>query len=338
VRYVDAINGTLHQEMARDPDVLVLGLDVGALGGLYGATRGLLDRFGAARVVDLPISEAAHVGAAVGLAVEGFRPVVEIQIADFVTVAFDQLTTVAAKMHFLSPQHRVPMVVRLPYGAALGTGGYMSGAGPHHSQSMEAWLCHCAGLKVVMPSTPADAAGLLATAVRDDDPVIFMEHKGLYPLDGPDPPPGHLVPLGRAAVARAGDDVTVMATGAMVAIAAAVGDELAGEGISVEVIDVRCLVPLDRATLVERAARTGRVVIVHEAPRTGGFGAEIAAVVADEAFGSLVAPIRRVCGLDMPVPAGDGARAVLPGAASIAQAVRAALGERREPLRGRRPA
>ncbi|MFQ5381064.1 MAG: alpha-ketoacid dehydrogenase subunit beta, partial [Dehalococcoidia bacterium] len=206
-RYVEAINRALHEEMERDESVILVGLDGGRQGGLFGASRGLLDRFGRDRVIDTPISEAGYTGAAIGMAMEGLRPVVEIQFADFVTVAFDQLTTVAAKMHYLTGGAvSVPLVVRLPYGVNI-TGGYMTGAGPHHSQSPEAWLCHCAGLKVVMPSNPADALGLLKASIRDNNPVIFMEQKGLYWASSEDLAGGDLtVPLGVGAIPRGGDD------------------------------------------------------------------------------------------------------------------------------------
>ncbi len=324
--YVKAINRALHEEMERDSSVIVIGLDVGRQGGLFGATRDLYTRFGQDRVIDTPISEAGFTGAAIGMAMEGLRPVVEMQFADFVTVAFDQLSTVAAKMHYLTGGAvNVPLVVRMPYGVNVG-GGYMTGAGPHHSQSPEAWFCHIAGLKVVMPSTPADALGLLKSAVRDDNPVMFFEQKGLYYTASGDLPEGeHLVPIGKADVKRPGTDATMIATGAMVGQALAVAARLADEGISLEVLDPRTLVPLDRDAIVASVAKTGRVVITHEAPQTAGFGAEIAAVIAEEAFGSLKAPILRVCSRDMPVPAGRMASASVPTEARLEAAVRELL-------------
>jgi pyruvate/2-oxoglutarate/acetoin dehydrogenase E1 component len=202
----------------------------------------------------------------------------------------------------------------------------MTGAGPHHSQSLEAWFCHLAGVRVVMPSTPSDALGLLKSSIRDDNPVLFFEPKALYFERGdPLPPPGHLVPIGHAAIRRAGDDVSIIATGATVASALAVANRLASEGISIEVIDPRTLVPLDRATIVGSVVRTGRAIIVHEAPRTGGYGGEIAAILAEEAFASLRAPIVRVCGRDMPVPNGLAARASLPSETRIEAGVRRVL-------------
>jgi len=326
-RYIEAINRALHEEMERDSQVLAIGLDIAVQGGLFGATRGLLERFGAERVIDTPISEAGFTGAAIGMAMEGLRPVVEIQFADFVTVAFDQINTVAAKMHFLTGGNvHVPLVVRLPYGVNISGEGYMTGAGPHHSQSPEAWFCHVAGLEVVMPSTPRDALGLLKAAIRSDNPVIYMEQKGLYYSAQEELPEGDfVVPLGRAEVKRPGRDVTVIATGALVGVALALAERLAGEGISLEVVDPRTLVPLDHGTLLESVARTGRVVITHEAPLTAGFGAEIAAVIADEGFAHLRSPVRRVCGLDMPVPAGPRARTALPTPERLEAAVRGVL-------------
>jgi pyruvate/2-oxoglutarate/acetoin dehydrogenase E1 component len=325
--YIRAINRALHEEMARDASVLVIGLDVGPQGGLFGATRGLYDTFGAERVMDTPISEAGFTGAAIGMAMEGFRPVVEMQFADFVTVAFDQLATVAAKMHYLSQGAlRVPMVVRMPFGTNLSGQGYMTGAGPHHSQSPEAWFCHLPGMKVVMPATPADALGLLKSAIRDNNPVMFFEQKGLYySLRAPLPAGEHVVPLGKADIKRAGSDVTLIATGAMVHSGLAAAARLVNEGISVEVLDLRTLVPLDREAIFESVARTGRVVITHEASQTAGFGAEIAAVVAEDAFKYLKTSIKRVCALDMPVPAGIQARSALPSESRIAAAIRESM-------------
>jgi pyruvate dehydrogenase E1 component beta subunit len=326
--YVRAINQALHAEMERDESVVVMGLDVARQGGIFTATRGLYDRFGAERVIDAPICEAGYTGAAIGMAMEGLRPIVEMQFADFVTVAFDQLSTVAAKMYYLSRgKLRVPMVVRMPYGANIVGSGYMTGGGPHHSQSPEAWFCHLAGMKVVMPATPADALGLLKAAIRDDNPVMFFEQKALYfTLRETLPAGDHVVPLGKADIRRPGSDATIIATGAVVHAALAVAERLSKEGISLEILDPRTLVPLDRETVLRSVAKTGRVVITHEAPQTCGFGAEIAAVLADEGFGYLKAPIKRVCARDMPVPAGLAARAALPSEARIEAATREVLG------------
>jgi acetoin:2,6-dichlorophenolindophenol oxidoreductase subunit beta len=326
--YLRAINRALFEEMDRDGSVVVVGLDVARQGGVFGATRGLLKRFGPDRVLDMPISEAGYTGAAIGMATEGLRPVVEMQFADFVTVAFDQLATVAAKMWFLTQgQVSVPLVVRMPYGANIVGHGYMTGAGPHHSQSLESWFCHLAGMKVVMPSTPADALGLLKASIRDDNPVMFFEHKALYyslraELDASD---SALVPIGKADIKRSGKHVTVVATGAAVQLALRVADTLDRDGIDIEVVDPRTLVPLDKDVIFGSVRKTGHLVVVHEAPLTGGFGGEIVALVAQHAFDDLKAAPIRVAARDMPVPAGAAARAALPSEARIAAAVREVL-------------
>jgi pyruvate/2-oxoglutarate/acetoin dehydrogenase E1 component len=327
--FVRAINRALHEEMERDDSVILLGLDIGRQGGVFGATRGLYERFGASRVLDMPISEAGYTGAAIGMAIEGLRPVVEMQFSDFVTVAFDQLATVAAKMHYLTNgQLSVPLVVRMPFGANIVGQGYMTGAGPHHSQSLEAWFCHLAGLKVVMPSTPADALGLLKSAIRDDGPVMFFEHKALYrALRSELGTDSALVPIGKADIKRTGSDVTVVATGAMVHMALQVADALAPEGIAVEVVDLRSLVPLDTETVLGSVRKTGHVVVVHEAPLTGGFGGEVVALISQHAFRELRSAPIRVAARDMPVPAGPAARAALPSAARIEAAIRQVLRE-----------
>lgn len=324
--YAGAINRALTEEMARDESVVIIGLDVGRQGGLFGVTKGLYERFGRDRVIDTPISEAGFTGAAVGMAMEGLRPIVEIQFADFVTVAFDQISTVASKMHYMTGGTvNVPMVVRLPFGVSM-SGGYMTGAGPHHSQSPEAWFCHCAGLKVVMPSSPGDAVGLMKSAIRDDNPVVFFEQKGLYYTASEDLSDDEIiVPLGSASVMREGTDATIVATGATVELALAVADRLTAEGISVEVVDPRTLVPLDAQTILASVRKTGRAVITQEANQTGGFCGEIAAVIADEGFEHLKAPVKRVAARDMPIPAGEGARGMLPTEDRIEEAVRSLL-------------
>ncbi|HJN91603.1 MAG TPA: alpha-ketoacid dehydrogenase subunit beta [Dehalococcoidia bacterium] len=327
--FVQAINAGLHAEMERDERVLLVGLDVGRYGGLFTATQGIYDRFGSDRVFDTPISEAGFTGASIGLAMEGFRPVVEIQFADFATVAFDQITTIAAKMRFLSGgATNVPMVIRMPFGVNVTEGGYMAGAGPHHSQSPEAWFCHCAGLKVVMPSDPADAKGLLQAAIRDDGPVMYFEQKGMYQhVQGEVPDDDCVVPLGVAAVKREGTDLTIVATGMMVEQSLLAAEELAGDGVSVEVVDPRTLVPLDREGICASVRKTGRAIVAHEAPMTGGVGAEIVATIADGAFDALKAPVRRVAGFDSPVPAtGDLLQLAIPNAARIVDAARGVLG------------
>ncbi len=318
--YLAAITATLAEELRADPRVLVLGEDV-AEGGPWGATAGLAEEFGAERVRNTPISEAAICGIAIGAAQSGLRPVVEIMFIDFVTLALDQLVNQAAKAHFMSGgQLQVPLVLRTQGGA-----GQRGGA--QHSQSLEAWLAHVPGLKVVMPATAVDAAGLLAAAIADPNPVVFVENKTLYfrreHLPDRLPP----VPLGRASVVRAGKDVTVVGLSRLVPEALAAADELAEEGIDVEVIDPRTLVPLDLETIVESVARTHRLVVAHEAVQHGGFGAEIVAQVQAAAFDELDAPIERVGAPFAPIPFSPPLEdAYLPGRADVAAAVRATVG------------
>lgn len=318
--YLEAIRTTLADAMRTDPRVLVLGEDV-AEGGPWGATAGLAEEFGVERVRNTPISEAAICGVAIGAAQSGLRPVVEIMFVDFLTLALDQLVNQAAKAHFMSGgQLQVPLVLRTQGGA-----GQRGGA--QHSQSLEAWLTHVPGLKVVMPSTAADAAGLFATALADPGPVVFVENKTLYfrreeVVDG-----GAPVPLGRARVARPGRDVTVVALSRLRSEALAAAEELAAEGIEVEVIDPRTLVPLDLETIVESVRRTHRLVVAHEAVVHGGFGAEVVAQVQAAAFDELDSPIERVGAPFAPVPFSPPLEdAYLPGSAEVAAAVRAVLG------------
>jgi pyruvate dehydrogenase E1 component beta subunit len=316
--YLQAITGTLAEAMRADSAVLVLGEDV-AEGGPWGATAGLADEFGVERVRNTPISEAAICGIAVGAAQSGLRPVVEVMFVDFVTLALDQLVNQAAKAHFMSGgQLTVPLVLRTQGGAG------QRGAA-QHSQSLEAWLTHVPGLKVVMPSTAADAGGLLASAIVDPNPVVFVENKTLYfrkeVSDAREP-----VPIGRARVVRRGRDVTVVALSRLVSESLAAADELAADGIDVEVIDPRTLVPLDLATIVESVTRTHRLVVAHEAVAHGGFGAEITARVQEAAFDELDAPIGRVGAPFAPVPFSPPLEdAYLPGRADVATAVRAVL-------------
>jgi acetoin:2,6-dichlorophenolindophenol oxidoreductase subunit beta len=318
--YLQAITDTLSEAMRANSTVLIIGEDV-AEGGPWGATRGLAEAFGAERVRNTPISEAAICGIAIGAAQSGLRPVVEIMFIDFVTLALDQLVNQAAKGHFMSGgQLTVPLVVRTQGGAG------QRGAA-QHSQSLEAWLTHVPGLKVVMPSTASDAAGLLASAIADPNPVVFVENKTLYfrkediPDDRPD------VPIGRARVVRAGRDVTVVALSRLVAEALAAAEELAAGGIEVEVIDPRTLVPLDIATIVESVGRTHRLVVAHEAVAHGGFGAEVVAQVQQAAFDELDAPIRRVGAPFAPVPFSPPLEdAYLPGRRDVVTAVRAVVG------------
>ncbi len=293
--YAEAIAEALRAEMRLDPRVFVMGEDVGAFGGLFGCTKGLLDEFGPERVRDTPISEAALIGAGIGAALTGMRPMVEIQFMDFTACAMDQIVNQAAKIRFmLGGKANVPLVIRTPYGTGLKLAS-------QHSQSLEAWFVHTPGLLVAMPSTPVDAKGLLVTALRDPNPVIFLEHKLLYPTRGPVPEEQYTIPFGSADVKRPGNDVTIVATGLMVSKSLSAAAALAAEGIEAEVVDPRTLVPLDKATIIESVKKTGRVVVVHEAVKRGGFGGEIAGIIAEEAFDFLDAPIKRVAGKNVPI-------------------------------------
>ncbi|MGZ4390392.1 MAG: alpha-ketoacid dehydrogenase subunit beta [Gaiellaceae bacterium] len=320
--YLHEITATLAAAMRDDPRVIVLGEDV-AEGGPWGATAGLAEEFGRERVLDTPISEAAICGVAIGAAQSGLRPVVEIMFVDFVTLALDQLVNQAAKAHFMSGgQLQVPLVLRTQGGA-----GQRGGA--QHSQSLEAWLTHVPGLKVAMPSTAADAAGLLAAAIADPNPVVFVENKTLYFRREDVPDDREPVPLGRARVVREGRDCTVVALSRLVPESLAAAEELAVEGIAVEVVDPRTLVPLDLETVVESVARTHRLVVAHEAVLHGGFGAELAAQVQAAAFDELDAPIERVGAPFAPVPFSPPLEDDwLPGRADVAAAVRSVLGLR----------
>jgi acetoin:2,6-dichlorophenolindophenol oxidoreductase subunit beta len=296
LNYMQAIAEALALEMRRDPNIYVAGEDVGKFGGSFGVTGPLYKEFGPGRVIDTPISETAIIGHAVGAAAAGLRPVVEILFIDFLPIAGDELFNQAAKIHYMfGGQVNCPLVVRTAVGAGIG-------AAAHHSQSLEALVCHIPGLKTIAPATPADAKGLLMSAIRDDNPVVFLEHKLLYASKGEVPEGEHLLPIGKADVKRDGTDVTLVCYSAMVRQCLAAADSLAKDGISAEVLDLRTLVPLDKEALLDSVAKTGRVVVAHEACQTGGFGGEIAAVIAEEGFASLKAPIKRVCGPDTPVP------------------------------------
>ncbi|MCI4351410.1 MAG: alpha-ketoacid dehydrogenase subunit beta [Thermoplasmata archaeon] len=294
---VQAVNRGLAQAMREDPDVLVLGEDVGVNGGVFRATDGLLKEFGADRVVDTPLSETGIVGTAIGMALYGLKPVAEIQFMDFIYPAFDQIVSELAKFRFRSGgQYPCHVVIRTPYGGGIKGGLY-------HSQSAEAYFAHTAGIKVVIPSTPADAKGLLLTAVHDPDPVLFMEPKRIYrSITGEVPDGDHRVPFGSARVVREGSDVSILAYGAMVPVAVTAAEQLANEKIQAEVVDLRTLVPLDEASVLATVEKTGRCVILHEAPRFCGYGAELAAIVAEKALYSLKSPIVRVTGYDTPFP------------------------------------
>jgi acetoin:2,6-dichlorophenolindophenol oxidoreductase subunit beta len=311
--FLDAIRSGLHEEMSRDPSVYLFGEDV-ALGGPFGVTQGLADSYGKNRVVNTPISEGTVMGLAIGAATAGLRPVVEIMFIDFITLAMDQLVNHAAKLHYMSGgQLKIALTVRVQCGIS----GTM---GAHHSQSLESWLAHVPGLKVVMPSNPADAKGLLKAAIRDDNPVVFIEHRGLYWTRGQVPEGEHLVPIGKAAVAREGKDLTIVATAKMLPIALEAAEELSS-GISVEVIDPRTLSPLDVETIVNSVKKTSRLLIVHEAVEQDGIGAEIVARVQQEAFYYLDSPIARVAAPFAPVPASPALeKCFVPGKTEIIRA------------------
>jgi pyruvate/2-oxoglutarate/acetoin dehydrogenase E1 component len=294
-----ALNEALREEMRRDPNVFLIGEEIGvwgAGGGIFGVTRGLIDEFGPERVRDTPISEEAIAGLACGAAVTGTRPVAEIMYVDFTAMAMDPIVNQAAKLNYMfGGKARVPMVIRAQQGAGRGNAA-------QHSQSLEAWFVHVPGLKVVTPSFPYDAKGLLKASIRDDNPVIFLEHKALYQTRGVVPEEDYLVPLGVADVKREGKHVTIVGVHTMVHRALAAADRLAAEGIEVEVIDPRTLVPLDVETIVRSVKKTKRVIVAHEAVERGGVGGEIAMQIIDNAFDYLDAPIKRVCGRNVPVP------------------------------------
>ncbi|MCC5467184.1 alpha-ketoacid dehydrogenase subunit beta [Pelosinus sp. Bkl1] len=297
ITYKEAVRQAMQEEMRRDENVFLLGEDVGVYGGAFGVSLGMLEEFGEERVRDTPISEGVIAGAAAGAAVTGLRPIAEIMFSDFITIAMDSLVNQAAKMRYMfGGKAKVPMVLRMP-------GGSGTGAAAQHSQSLEAWLVHVPGLKVVMPSTPYDVKGLLKTAIRDDNPVVFIETKTVYNKKGEVPEEDYVIPFGVADVKRVGRDVTVFATGVMVHRSLEAAEILAKEGIDVEVIDPRTLVPFDKETLVKSVIKTGKLIIVHEACKRGGFGGEVAAeVMESEAFDYLDAPIKRVAGKNIPIP------------------------------------
>ncbi|MBS2770393.1 alpha-ketoacid dehydrogenase subunit beta [Anoxybacillus rupiensis] len=297
ITYLEAVREAMSQEMRKNQDVYLLGEDIGVYGGAFGVTRGMIEEFGPERVRNTPISEAAIAGAAVGSALTGMRPILELQFSDFITIAMDQLVNQAAKLRYMyGGKGKVPMVVRTPAGSG-------TGAAAQHSQSLEAWMAHIPGLKVVQPSTAYDAKGLLKAAIDDDNPVIFYEHKLLYKTKSHVPEEPYSIPLGKADMKREGKDVTIVATAMMVHKALEAAKELEKEGIDVEIVDPRTLVPLDEETIVESVKKTGRVVVVHEAVKRGGYGGEIASIIAEsEAFDYLDAPIKRLGGLPVPIP------------------------------------
>lgn len=297
ITYAQAIKEAMCEEMRKDENVFLMGEDVGIYGGAFGISVGMYEEFGEERVKDTPISEAVIAGAAVGAAITGMRPIAEIMFSDFTTIAMDQLVNQAAKTRYMfGGKAKVPMVLRT-------AGGSGTGSAAQHSQSIEAWFCNVPGLKVVIPSTPYDAKGLLKAAIRDDNPVIFIEQKLLYRKKGPVLEDDYIIPLGKADIKREGKDVTIITYGRMVPICLKVAEDLSKDGIDVEVVDLRTLLPLDKETIIESAKKTGRVLIVHEAVQTGGFGGEISAAISDsEAFFYLDAPIKRLGGLDIPIP------------------------------------
>jgi pyruvate dehydrogenase E1 component beta subunit len=294
---IQAVNEALRLEMRRDPDVVVMGEDVGRFGGVFRATQGLQQEFGADRVIDTPLAEGGIIGTALGMALYGLKPVPEIQFADFIFPAFDQIVNEVAKYRYRSGgQFSCPMVIRTPYGGGIRGGHY-------HSQSPEAHFVHTAGLKVVVPSNPRDAKGLLISAIRDPDPVLFFEPKRVYRAAKGEVPEGdYAIPLGQAAVTREGSQVTLLAWGAMWHEADRAAREAEAEGIDCEVLDLRSLQPLDVDAIVASVSKTGRAVVVHEAPRTCGFGAELVALVQERCFLRLEAPVARVTGFDTPFP------------------------------------
>ena len=316
-RYIRAVNDALKEEMERDSKVFIAGEDVAIAGGSFTATRGLYEQFGKDRVVDTPIAESGIVGLAIGAALTGLRPVVEIMFNDFVTCAMDQIVNQAAKIRYMfGGKPKLPLVIRMPCGAGMN-------AGPQHSQSLEAWFAHIPGLKVVMPSTVYDVKGLLKTAIRDDNPVIFIENKILYSLKGDVPEGDYTIPLGVGDVKREGKDVTIVATSQMVHKALKAAQALSAEKIEVEVIDPRTITPLDKNLIINSVKKTGRLVIVHEAVKFCGFGAEIAAAVCEEAFRFLKAPVKRVAAPFTPIPFSKPLEQFyLPKDADIVQAVK----------------
>ena len=315
--YREAVAEGIAREMRLDPTVVCLGEDIGAAEGVFKTTVGLFKEFGPGRVWDTPISEQAIVGTALGASMTGMRPVAEIMFSDFLACCFDYLANEIPKLRYMTGgQVTTPLVVRTANGGGLGFGA-------QHSQAVENWVFTIPGLKIAAPSTPADVVGLMASAVRSDDPVVFFEHKGLFASKGEPAPPDHVVPLGEASVVRAGSDVTLVALAYTVPIALSAADRLADEGVSAEVVDLRCLVPLDARTVLESVARTSRVVIVEENPYQGGWGGTVASILADEGFELLDAPVRRVAAECVPLPFADALEEiVMPTVDKVVEAVR----------------
>ena len=315
--YREAVAEGIAREMRRDPSVVCLGEDIGAPEGVFKTTVGLFKEFGPTRVWDTPISEQAIVGAAMGAAMTGLRPVAEIMFSDFLACCWDYLANEIPKVRYMTGgQVTVPLVVRTANGGGLGFGA-------QHSQAVENWAFTVPGLKIAAPSTPADVVGLMASAIRSDDPVVFFEHKGLFASKGPAAPPEHVVPLGQASVVREGTDVTLVSLAYTVPMALTAADRLAGEGISAEVVDLRCLIPLDMATVLASVGRTSRLVVVEENPYQGGWGGTVVSIVADEGFELLDAPIRRVAAENVPLPFADALEdRVMPTVDKVVETVR----------------
>jgi pyruvate/2-oxoglutarate/acetoin dehydrogenase E1 component len=320
VTFVESLRRTLREEMERDPSLMLIGEDIGRYGGIFGVTKGLLEEFGPHRVRSTPISESAIIGSALGAAMTGTRTVAEIMYVDFTTCAMDQIVNQVAKMRYMSGgKAKIPLVIRTQEGGGRGNAA-------QHSQSLEALFLHIPGLKIAMPSTPYDARGLLKTAIRDDNPVMFIEHKLLYAMKGFIPDEEYSIPLGQADIKREGKDVTIISISHMVLIALNAANQLAQKGIDAEVIDLRTLVPLDLKTVLQSVRKTNRVVIVHEGCRRGGFGAEISSLIQEEAFDYLDAAIERVGALDLPIPYSEPLeKAVIPDEEDIIRAVKKVL-------------
>jgi len=317
ISYREAVAEGIARELRRDQNVVCLGEDIGAAGGVFKTTQGLFGEFGPSRIWDTPISEQAILGLAMGAAMTGMRPVAEIMFSDFFAVCWDYLANEMPKMRYMTGgQVTVPVVVRTANGGGLGFGA-------QHSQAVENWTLTIPGLKIVAPSNPADVIGLMASAIRSDDPVVFFEHKGLFASKGETAPEGYVVPLGEAAVARPGTDITVVGLATTVPMALSAAERLSGDGISAEVIDLRCLVPLDMATVLASVQRTSRLLIVEENPYQGGWGGTVASIVADEGFEMLDAPIRRIAAASVPLPFADALeQQVIPTVDSVTDAIR----------------
>ena len=320
VTFVESVRMTLKEEMERDPSLMLIGEDIGRYGSIFGVTKGLLEEFGPHRVRSTPISESAIIGSALGAAMTGIRTVAEIMYVDFTTCAMDQIVNQVAKMRYMSGgKVKIPLVIRTQGGGGRGNAA-------QHSQSLEALFLHIPGLKIVMPSTPYDARGLLKTAIRDDNPVMFIEHKLLYATKGSVPDGEYLIPFGQSDIKRKGKDVTIAAISYMVMKALKAAERLAGEGIEAEVIDLRTLVPLDLETILQSVRKTNRAVIVHEGCRRNGIGAEVACSIQEEAFDYLDAPVERVGALNVPIPYSESLeKAVIPDEEDIITAVKKLL-------------